>query len=157
MQWLSGLLEGGIGFLCDWLHGPEGHGAAASLLLGGLGLYIFVWCGRSYIYFNFSICLIFGCIGSLLLHAGFLQLWQAGATLCCGAWASRCSGFSCCGAWALGTWASVVAACGLSSCGSQALQCRLSSCGAWVSCPVACGIFPDQGSNLCPLPWQAYS
>ena len=28
-----------------------------------------------------------------------------------------------------------------------------------LSCPTACGIFPDQGSNLCPLPWQpdAYS
>ena len=24
-----------------------------------------------------------------------------------------------------------------------------------LSCPTACGIFPDQGSNLCPLPWQA--
>ena len=28
---------------------------------------------------------IFGCIGSLLLRAGFLQLWRAGATLCGGA------------------------------------------------------------------------
>ena len=27
-------------------------------------------------------------------------------------------------------WASVVVACGLSSCGSQALECRLGSCGA---------------------------
>ena len=45
------------------------------------------------------------------------------------AWASHCSGFSCCGAWALRVWASVVVACGLSSCGSQALECRLSSCG----------------------------
>ena len=35
----------------------------------------------------------------------------------------------CCGARALGVWASVVVALGLSSCGSQALQCRLSSCG----------------------------
>ena len=26
-----------------------------------------------------------------------------------------------------------------------------------LSHPVACGIFPDQGSNLCPLPWQADS
>ena len=26
-----------------------------------------------------------------------------------------------------------------------------------LSCPVACGIFPDQGSNLCPLHWQADS
>ena len=25
------------------------------------------------------------------------------------------------------------------------------------SCSVACGIFPDQGSNLCPLHWQAAS
>ena len=36
----------------------------------------------------------------------------------------------CCGARALGTWASVVVARGLSSCGSWALECRLSSCGA---------------------------
>ena len=30
---------------------------------------------------------------------------------------------------------------------------RLSSCGsrAWPSCSAACGIFPDQGSNPCPL------
>ena len=26
-----------------------------------------------------------------------------------------------------------------------------------LSCSAACGIFPDQGSNLCPLHWQAYS
>ena len=30
---------------------------------------------------------------------------------------------------------------------------RLSSCGP--SCSAACGIFPDQGSNPCPLHWQA--
>ena len=24
-----------------------------------------------------------------------------------------------------------------------------------LSCPAACGIFPDQGSNPCPLHWQA--
>ena len=35
-----------------------------------------------------------------------------------------------CGAQALGTRASVVAACGLSSCGSWALERRFSSCGA---------------------------
>ena len=58
----------------------------------------------------------------------FLQL--RGATLHCGARASHCSGFSRCGAQALGAWASVVAARGLSSCGSRALECRLSSCGA---------------------------
>ena len=26
-----------------------------------------------------------------------------------------------------------------------------------LDCPMACGIFPDQGSNLCPLHWQADS
>ena len=65
---------------------------------------------------------------------GFLQLWQAGATLRCGAWASHCGGFSCCRAQALGMRASVVVARGLSSCGSWALECRPSSCGtrAWL-------------------------
>ena len=72
---------------------------------------------------------IFGCIRSLLLRMGFLQLQQTGATLRCGARASHCSGSSCCGARALGTWASVVVALGLSSCGSRALERRLSSCG----------------------------
>ena len=53
---------------------------------------------------------IFGCVGSLLLRTGFLQLRRAGATLRCGARASHCSGFSCCGARALGAPASVVVA-----------------------------------------------
>ena len=39
-------------------------------------------------------------------------------------------GFPCCGAWALGARASVVVARGLSSCGSRALELRLSCCGA---------------------------
>ena len=43
--------------------------------------------------------------------------------------ASHCGGFSCCRAWALGTWASVVVAHGLNSCGSQALERRLSNRG----------------------------
>ena len=34
---------------------------------------------------------------------------------------------------------------------------RLSSCGSRASCSVACGIFLDQGSNPCPLNWQADS
>ena len=50
---------------------------------------------------------------------------------CCGAWASHCGGFSCCTAWALGVQVSVVVARGLSSCGSRALERRLSSCGSW--------------------------
>ena len=74
---------------------------------------------------------LFCCVGSSLLCAGFLQLWRAGAILRSGVWVSICSSFSCCRAGALGVWASVVAARGLSSCGSRALERSLSSCGAW--------------------------
>ena len=63
----------------------------------------------------------------------------------CGARASHCRGLSCCGARAPGARASVVVAH------------RLSSCGHRPSCSAACGIFPDQGSNPCPLHWQADS
>ena len=73
---------------------------------------------------------IFGCIGSLLLRTSFLQLRRVGASLCCGAQVSHCSGFSCYGAQSLGVRASVVVARGLSSCGSRALEHRFSSCGA---------------------------
>ena len=80
---------------------------------------------------------IFDCIGSLLLHAGFLQLLGVGATLPCGAWASYSSGFSCCRAWALGMWALVGVARGLSSCGTQA--------------QVLCGMWDLPGTGLEPV------
>ena len=48
---------------------------------------------------------------------GCSLLWFTAATVRCGVWASHCGGFSCCGARDLGTWASVVVARGLSSCG----------------------------------------
>ena len=53
--------------------------------------------------------------------------------------------------------ASIVAVREFSSCGSQALEHRLNSCGAWLSCSAACGIFLDQGLNLCLLHWQVDS
>ena len=58
------------------------------------------WAGFGFFfYINLFIYLfIFGCIGSSLLYAGFLQLHRTGATLCCGAKASYCG----CGARALG-------------------------------------------------------
>ena len=94
---------------------------------------------------------IYGCVGSSLLHAGFLQLWQVGPLFL---W---CTGFSCCGVQAPGVWASaavargsVVVARGLQSAGSVVVACGL-------SCSAACGIFPGQGSNPCPLHWQADS
>ena len=69
-----------------------------------------------------------------------------GTTLHFGAQASNCSGFFCCRAWALGRT-------GFSRCLSRALGHRLSRVGG-LSCPVACGVFPDQGSNSWPLQWQ---
>ena len=58
---------------------------------------------------------------------------------------------------------SLVAACGLLMAvaplcfEAQALECGLSSRGSGLSCSAACGIFPDKGSNPCPLFWQADS
>ena len=84
------------------------------------------------LFFNKFIYFIYLFLAALgLVAARRLSLVAAsGATLRCGAQASHCGGFSCCGAWTLGAQASVVAARGLSSCGSQVLQRRLSSCGA---------------------------
>ena len=72
-----------------------------------------------------------------------------GATLCCGVWVSYCGGFSCCGAWALGEWASVIVARGLSSCGTWDLERRLSSCG--VSAWLLRGIWGLPGPGLEPV------
>ena len=51
---------------------------------------------KFFIKFSFLKIYLFGCAGSLLLHAGFLYLQRAGATLCGGVRASHCGGFSCC-------------------------------------------------------------
>ena len=80
------------------------------------------------------IFLTFGGTGSLLLHAGFLQLQRARATLQMRSTeqASHRSGFVC------RVRASVVVVYGLSDL-------------------VACETISDQGSNLCLLHWQADS
>ena len=97
-------------------------------------------------FYKFIYLFIFGCVGPSFLRVGFLQLRQAGSTLRCGAWASHCGDlFSCCRAWALGTWASVVVARGLSSCGSWAVECRLSSCDARAQLLCSMWDFPRPG------------
>ena len=78
---------------------------------------------------------------SLLQCAGFSLQWL----LLLQSTGSRHMGFSSCG-----SWASVIVARGLQSAGSVVVALGL-------SCSVACGIFPDQGSNPCPLHWQADS
>ena len=69
----------------------------------------------------------------------------------CGVWASHCSGFSCCGAWAVGS-------AGFSACSLSIAACRPYSVSSVVvahglSYSITCEIFPDQGSNRCPLHW----
>ena len=51
-----------------------------------------------FFFFNNSLfyLFIFDCVGSSFLCEDFLQLWQAGATLHCGARASHYRGLSCC-------------------------------------------------------------
>ena len=80
------------------------------------------------------LCVYFWLVWVFLSCAGFLQLWQAGPLFVV------MLGFLIvvllfCRVWALGDWASVAVTHGLSF-------------------SVARGIFPDQGSNLCPLHWQ---
>ena len=58
------------------------------------------------------------------------------------------------GAQALVTRASLVAAQGLSSCGSRVWSAGLVVGAHGLSCSTAYGIFSDQRSNLCPLRWQ---
>ena len=40
---------------------------------------------------------------------------------------------------------------------AQALGVKISVAGHRLSCSVACGIFPDQGLNSCPLNWHVHS
>ena len=87
--------------------------------------------------FIYLFIFIFGCVGSSFLCEGFLQLWRAGATLHCSARASHYHGLS------------------LRSTGSRRAGSVVVAHGP--SCFTACGIFPDQGSNPCPLHQQADS
>ena len=65
----------------------------------------------------------------IYLFLKFIYLFLAALRLHCCVRASHCSGFSSCGAWTLGMRASVVVARRLTSCGSRALEYRLSSYG----------------------------
>ena len=63
----------------------------------------------------------------------------------------RCTGFSL--RWLLLLWSTGSRRTGFSSCGTRASEVVAHE----LSCSAACGIFPDQGSNPCPLHWQADS
>ena len=87
--------------------------------------------------FFLSYLFIFGCVGSSFLCEGFsLVVASKGHSK------SRCAGLT--------VAASLVV-------GHRLQTRRLSSCGSGPSCSTVCGIFPDQGSNPCPLHWRADS
>ena len=92
-----------------------------------------------FFFFFFNYLFFFCCVVSWLLHAAFLFSCSEQGLLFV---AVRCAGLSL--RWLL-LWSA-----GLSSTGSVCVAHGL-------SCVGACGIFPDQGSNPCPLHWQADS
>ena len=77
------------------------------------------WIRTCSFFFKIYLFDLFGCIGSSLLRAAFSSFRERGLLFVV-VRTSHCRGFSCCGARALGAWTSVVAACGLSSCGTRA-------------------------------------
>ena len=88
------------------------------------------------------------CAGSSLLHGLFSSCWEQGllfvsvrGLLLLQSTGSRCTGFSSCGT-------------GLGCCGSPPLETSSVGVVHGLSCSQACGIFPDQGWNLCHLHWQ---
>jgi len=99
-------------------------------------IYIYIYI---YFFFFFPVLVLCCCVGfSLSCHK-----WRVFSS---GTRASHCDVFSC-GAWAVGSV-------DFSSCGSQALEHRLSNVVHRVSCSSVCRIFPDSGSNLCLVRWQ---
>ena len=105
---------------------------------------------------TFVICiLVFGSAGSFLLCGLFCSCREWGLLSICCARASHYAGFSCCRAQALEHS-------GYSSCSTQAPELGLPGSRAqsqqwWLSCPMACGIFMDQGLNSCLLHWRVNS
>ena len=91
-------------------------------------LYTFIY----YLFIYFWLCWVFVSVRGLSLVAasrGYSSLW--------------CAGFSL-------SWLLLLRSTGSRHAGSVVVPHGL-------SCSAACGIFPDQGSNPCPLHWQADS
>ena len=129
----------------DWA--TEKHSPLVTISLISRSVSRFLLCKKVHVYhfWNFYLFII---LGWVLVAVRGLCLVVAVHGLCLVKWAGatlqvQCMGFSLQQLlllWSTGSryWASVVVAYGL-------------------SCPVACGIFPDQGWKKCPLLWQADS
>ena len=129
-----------------------------SSLKNGLGLYLtesvklFVFCFWLLFFFFliYFIYLFLAALGLRCCTQAFSSCVEWGLPFIVVHRLPHCGGFSCCGAWALGTRASVVVSHRLQSTGSVVVA-------HGPSRSAACGILPDQGSNLCPLHRQADS
>ena len=111
-------------------------------LLTYIYIYIYIYththiymCVYMYIFIYFIILTILGFHCCMWF---FSSCAEKGLLSNCGPLASHWDDFSCCEAQSLGTRASIVVVHGL-------------------SCSMSCEIFPEQGSNLCPLHWQTDS
>ena len=87
---------------------------------------------------NFIYLFIYGCVGSIVSVQGLSLVVASG-----GHSSSRCAGLS------------LLQPLLLRSTGSRRAGSIIVAHGP--SCSAACGILPDQGSNPCPLHWQADS
>ena len=108
-----------------------------NVYLGLLPIFLFFFFLNLFYFWPHWVFLAARRLSLVAVSGGYSLLWCAGFSL---SWlfllqstGSRRAGFSSCGA-----HASVVVACML-------------------SCSMACGIFPNQGSNPCPLRWQVDS
>ena len=93
---------------------------------------------HAFFFFTFIYLFIYGCVGSSFLVRGLSLVVASG-----GHSSSRCAGLS------------LSRPLLLRSTGSRRAGSVIVAHGP--SCSAACGIFPDQGSNPCPLHWQADS
>ena len=128
-----------------------------------IGLHWSFWISVSVFFFkickSFLIrthCFIYLFLAAMGLHCyieAFSSCRDRGLLSSCGVQASCLAGFSYYGAWALGTWASVVAACGLSSWDLWALGLAgFSSCGARTQFLWGIWNLPRPGIKPSPLP-----
>ena len=148
-------LRVGMRINCKWVQEIWGRGIDAKCSKTRL------WSWRhNSVNLLFKNLFIYGCAGSLLLCGLVSGCSEQGLLSSRSAWASHWRGFSCCGARAPVMRASIVAAHRLVSCGPSSLQASAAvahgviTCGARLSFSMAYGIFPDQGSNPCPLLFQ---
>ena len=105
--------------------------------------FCFLGNAKNWTVFVYLFMIYFGCTGSCLLRVGILYFRWAGA-ICCSALTSPCGAF-------------LLRSVGSRVHGLQWLQLAGSVVVYRVSCTAACGIFPDQRSNPCPLLWQVDS